>query len=72
MDHHFEVEDAKTHGVEKAVILYNLRHGFQRDNTEPVSISIAKLLPYMKTHKVKRLLRELEIEGVIDFAGGVL
>jgi hypothetical protein len=77
MDHSFDVDDAVEHGVEKAVILHNLRFWIMKnmaneknqydDHTWTYNSSIAfeRLFPYLSARKVARMLRELEEDGVL-------
>lgn len=77
--HHFEVEDAIRHGVEKAVILYNLRFWLEKVKandkeygkhegyywTYNSAEAFAKIFPYYTKSKIHRMLTQLEIEGAI-------
>lgn len=75
--HHFQVDDAVLYGVEKAVILNNIRywldHGSANDKkcldgyywTFNSSTAFAKLMPYFSSSKIGRLLRELEADGIV-------
>ena len=77
MEHHFDVEDAVKYGVEKAVILYNLKFWITRNLanekhrhdertwTYNSAEAFAKLFPYFNAQKIARLLRQLEDAGVI-------
>ena len=77
MDHHFEVEDARTHGVEKAVILYNLKYWIRHNKANSVhehdghtwtynsARAFAVLFPYFDAQKIGRMLLQLEEAGVI-------
>lgn len=75
--HHFKVEDAVLHGVDKAVILSNLRFWLtkKRDsNTHKydgyywvynTAKELAELFPYFTQSKIQRLLKQLEEDGVL-------
>ena len=75
--HHFQVDDAVLHGVEKAVLLNNLKYWLDhaRANGKKAidgyywtfnsATSFAELIPYIDSRKIGRLLRELESDGVI-------
>lgn len=75
--HHFRVEDAVSYGVDKAVILSNLRFWLtkKRDsNTHNydghywvynTAKELAEIFPYFTQSKVQRLLKQLEEDGVL-------
>lgn len=75
--HHFQVDDAVLHGVEKAVLLNNLKYWLDHSRanrkkdfdgyfwTYNSATSFAELIPYMNAKKIARLLRELEEDGII-------
>lgn len=77
--HHFEVEDAIQCGVEKAVLLYNLRFWLDKvranDNdrhkhdgyywTYNSARAFGKLFPYYTERKIHRMLDQLESDGFI-------
>ena len=77
--HSFNVEEAKLHGVEKAVILYNIRFWLEKnkandkdrhkhDNhywTYNSAKAFAKLFPYFNESKIHRLLKQMEDDGLI-------
>jgi hypothetical protein len=77
MQHHFEIEDAKKLGIEKAVMLDNLRFWLQKNIANDQNIydgrvwtynsaeAFSKLFPYWSRQKIARMLRELEEAGVI-------
>ncbi len=77
MTHIFEVEDANQYGVEKAVIIYHLRHWIRRNYANQRNIydgrcwtynsaeALCDLFPYWTRRKIARLLQDLEAEGVI-------
>lgn len=73
----FNVQDAIDHGVEKAVILYHIRFWLEHNRANNTNFNdgnwwtynsaeaFATLLPYLKSSKIARLLRELEKDGII-------
>ena len=77
--HHFDVEDAMKYGVEKAVVLSNIR--FWLNNNKDKNLSAVKhdgyywmyntakdmsnVLPYFTQSKIQRLLKQLEDDGVL-------
>ena len=75
--YHFDVEDAVKYGVEKAVLLKNLKFWIAKnkannkhfyDNhywTYNTSEAFAKLFPFWTPSKIWRLLDQLEKDGVI-------
>ncbi len=75
--HFFEISDAEKHGVEKAVIIFNLRYWLNKNKanrsnsndgyywTYNSSSAFAELFPYWSASKIKRMLRQLEEDGVI-------
>jgi len=77
MEHHFEITDADKYGIEKAIILYNLRYWIlhnmanetnQHDGrtwTFNSAKAYGKLFTYMSEHKIYRALRELIEEGIL-------
>lgn len=77
MQHSFEVEDAVKYGIEKAIILNNLRFWLEKNRANRKNISDGQvwtynsaeafelLFPYMKARTIARYLRELEFDGVI-------
>jgi hypothetical protein len=77
MEHHFEVEDAQIYGVEKAVILYNLKYWIRHNMANGIhsyddrtwtynsAEAFTKLFPYYNAQKIARLLRQLEEAKVI-------
>lgn len=76
-NHHFSVEDAIEHGIEKAILLQNLRFWLDHAKANNRNVydgyhwiynsaeAFAKLFPYMSSKKIAKLLKELEIEGII-------
>ena len=77
MEHSFDVDDAIKHGIEKAVILKNLRFWIAKNIankkhfydgftwTYNSTTAFAELFPYMSSQKIGRLLREMESDGLI-------
>ena len=77
MQHHFEIEDAKKYGIEKAILIENFRFWITKNKanknnvhddrvwTFNSAVAYTKLFPYWNRQKISRLLRELEDEGVL-------
>lgn len=77
--HHFDVEDAMKYGVEKAVVLSNIRFWLNNNKNKDLSTvkhdgyywmyntakDMSNVLPYFTQSKVQRLLKQLEDEGVL-------
>ena len=77
--HHFDVEDAMKYGVEKAVVLYNIRFWLNNNRNKDLSAvkhdgyywmyntarDMSNVLPYFTQSKVQRLLKQLEDDGVL-------
>lgn len=77
--HHFDVEDAMKHGVEKAVVLSNIRFWLNNNKNKDLSSvkhdgyywmyntakDMSNVLPYFTQSKVQRLLKQLEDDGVL-------
>ena len=75
--HSFYVEEAEKHGVEKAVILYNLRFWLEKNKANSTNLhdgyywtynsakAFAALFPYYKASKIERLLRQMESDSLI-------
>ena len=75
--HHFQVDDAVLYGVEKAVLLNNLKYWLDHAKangkkaidgyhwTFNSATSFAELIPYIDSRKIGRLMRELEADGII-------
>lgn len=75
--HSFYIEEAEKHGVEKAVILYNLRFWLEKNKANDTNKhdgyywtynsveAFAKLFPYLSKHKISRILKQLETDGYI-------
>ena len=77
--HHFDVEDAMKYGVEKAVVLSNIRFWLNNNKNKDLSAvkydgyywmyntakDMSDVLPYFTQSKVQRLLKQLEDDGVL-------
>ena len=77
--HHFDVEDAMKYGVEKAVVLSNIRFWLNNNRNKDLSSvkhdgyywmyntarDMSNVLPYFTQSKVQRLLKQLEDDGVL-------
>ncbi|QGH73822.1 hypothetical protein [Vibrio phage vB_VhaM_VH-8] len=77
--HHFDVEDAMKYGVEKAVVLANIRFWLNNNKNKDLSAvkhdgyywmyntakDMSNVLPYFTQSKVQRLLKQLEDDGVL-------
>jgi hypothetical protein len=75
--HHFQVDDAVLYGVEKAVLLNNLKYWLDHAKangkkaidgyywTFNSATAFAELIPYIDSRKIGRLMRELEADGII-------
>ena len=77
--HHFDVEDAIKYGVEKAVVLSNIRFWLNNNKSKDLSTvkhdgyywmyntakDMSSVLPYFTQSKVQRLLKQLEDDGVL-------
>lgn len=75
--HSFYIEDAEKHGVEKAVILYNLRFWLEKNKANEKNLhdgyywtynsakAFAALFPYYNASKIHRLLTQLENDGLV-------
>lgn len=78
--HTFKVDDAIEHGIEKAVLLYNLRYWISKNIannkhshdgfvwTYNSQEAFSKLFPYMSPQKIGRILRSMEDDGLISSA----
>ncbi|AUR98121.1 hypothetical protein NVP1247A_47 [Vibrio phage 1.247.A._10N.261.54.E12] len=78
--HTFKVEDAIEHGIEKAVLLYNLRYWISKNIannkhahdgfvwTYNSQEAFSRLFPYMSPQKIGRILRSMEEDGLISSA----
>lgn len=81
MEHHFRVEEAEKYGIEKAVLLYNLRFWLEKNRANEYNIhekdeksyywtynsskAFNTLFPYIPERSISRYLSELADEGVI-------
>lgn len=75
--HLFNVDEAVKYGVEKAVIIYNLRYWLEKNKANDTNKhdgyywtynsakAFSELFPYFKERKIARLLTQLEEENVI-------
>ena len=75
--HSFYIEEAEKHGVEKAVILYNLRFWLEKNKANEKNLhdgyywtynsakAFATLFPYYNSSKIHRLLTQMESEGLV-------
>lgn len=77
--HHFDIEDAMKYGVEKAVVLANIKFWLNHNKTKDLSTvkhdgyywmyntarDMSKVLPYFTQSKIQRLLKQLEEDGVL-------
>ena len=77
--HHFDVEDAMKYGVEKAIVLSNIRFWLNNNKNKDLSTvkhdgyywmyntakDMSNVLPYFTQSKVQRLLKQLEDDGVL-------
>ena len=77
--HHFDIEDAMKYGVEKAVVLANIKFWLNNNKTKDLSIikhdgyywmyntakDMSNVLPYFTQSKIQRLLKQLEDDGVL-------
>ena len=80
-EHHFDIEDAKKHGVNKAILLYNLKYWLDKNKANRRNIhqhksklyywtynsanAFSKLFPYFSVSSIDRWLRELETDGYL-------
>jgi len=77
MHHSFDIEEAVKHGLEKAIILTNIRFWLTKNKannknakegfywTYNSSTAFAELFPYMKPRSIRKWLNDLEDEGVL-------
>lgn len=77
--HHFDIEDAMKYGVEKAVVLSNIRFWLNNNKNKDLSTvkhdgyywmyntakDMSNVLPYFTQSKVQRLLKQLEDDGIL-------
>lgn len=76
-EHHFLIEDAITHGVEKAILLYNIRYWLTKNkenNTNNLdgyywtfnsATAYSNLFPYLSKRSISRWLNQLEEDGYL-------
>ncbi len=79
--HCFSIKDALAHGVEKAVLLYNIRFWLEKNLMNEHNIkdgyawtynsgaAFAGIFPYFSLTSIKRWLSELEAAGVLKSCG---
>lgn len=81
MEHHFNIDEAVKYGVEKAVLLYNIRFWLEKNKANQTNIkekdgvsyywtfnsasAFADLFPYMAVSSIQRWLTELERAGIL-------
>ena len=75
--HSFYIEEAELHGVEKAIILYNLRFWLEKNRANDKNLhdgyywtynsakAFALLFPYFTASKIHRLLKQMEDDGLV-------
>lgn len=75
--HHFNIEDAMKYGVDAAIILNNFRYWLnfnkkkQRNHHDGCywvyysARALSELLPYFSENKIQKLIRKLELGGVL-------
>jgi len=79
--HSFNIEEAKKYGIEKAILLYNLRFWLDKNKANRKNVYIKndteyfwtfnsasaflEIFPYMSESSIKRWLTELEKDGII-------
>lgn len=75
--HSFYIEEAELHGVEKAIILYNLRFWLEKNKANNKNLhdgyywtynsakAFALLFPYFTASKIHRLLKQMEDDGLV-------
>lgn len=84
-EHHFKTEEAEKYGIEKAVLLYNIRFWLERNKannnnvyekngkeyfwTYNSSTAFGKLFPYLAESTIRRYLMELEVEDEVLISG---
>ena len=77
MQHSFDIDDAVKYGIEKAIILNNLRFWLEKNKANNQNVfdgyvwtynsseAYGLLFPYIKPKTIARYLREMEDEGII-------
>lgn len=84
-EHHFKIEEAKKYGIEKAIILYNIRFWLDKNRANKKNIfnkdgkdyfwtynssaAYGELFPYMAESSIRRYLVELETEDGVLISG---
>lgn len=84
-EHHFKIEEAKKYGIEKAIILYNIRFWLDKNRANKKNIfnkdgvdyfwtynsssAYGELFPYMAESSIRRYLVELEVEDGVLISG---
>lgn len=75
--HSFDIEEAKIHGVSKAILLHNMRYWLDKNRanhtndfdgcywTYNTSEAFAELFPYFNSKSISRWLNELEADKII-------
>ena len=75
--HVFNIEDAENHGVDAAIILYNLKFWLDHNKANGTHINdgyvwsynsakaMADLFPYWSSNKIQKLMKKLENDGVV-------
>ncbi|AUR94726.1 coil containing protein [Vibrio phage 1.198.B._10N.286.54.F4] len=75
--HSFNTSEAEKHGVDAAIIIYNIRFWLNHNKANRTHINdgyvwtynsaraFAELFPYWSSNKIQKTLRKLESEGVI-------
>ena len=75
--HVFNIEDAESHGVDAAIILYNLKFWLDHNKANGTHINdgyvwsynsakaMADLFPYWSSNKIQKLMKKLENDGVV-------
>jgi hypothetical protein len=75
--HAFNIEEAVEHGVEKAILLYNIRFWLEKNKANETnardgyywtynsSTAFARLFPYLSEQSIRRWMTELEKKGVL-------
>jgi len=75
--HCFNTKEAEIYGIEKAILLYNLRFWLEKNRANEKNVyngsvwtynsseAFSELFPYMRSSSIRRWLRELENDDVI-------
>jgi len=76
-NHFFDIGDAKVYGVDQAIILGNMRFWLDHNKANKTNVhygyywtynsakAFAELFPYWSSNKLQKLLKKMEIDGVI-------